>query len=230
MAIAVVGGVHGKMDAMLEKLLSLPESKSIDLVLQTGDFGIFLDEKNLDEASRKHGGVGDFKDYYNETKKFSLQTYFIKGNHEDFDLLERFERYFPNPIVKNLYYLPNSRVFEIQNLRIAALGGNFSPSCYKFDKNSQKLAGGRRRHFNHQDIETLLDKKIDIILAHNSYKDSITEENNFHEIENLIRKTEPKYYFSSHIHLFSEEIFGKTKIINLGKVDDENEKSVYILE
>ncbi len=215
--MAFVGDLHGKIDLMFEKL----QPHSPDLVIQIGDFGTYVEERRMDKATRKHGGLGDFVDYYEGRKKFPIPTYFIKGNHEDFDVIEEIRK----GAVPNLYYMTNGNVYDFNGLRIGALGGNHSPERYKLDRNHPKLQQSRRKHFNHQDIESLAQHQdIDIIAAHDCPLGSgmLGRHGNScgsPELTELVQKIRPKTLVHGHYHRYQLSQMGSTKIISLDKID-----------
>ena len=107
MKAAFVGDVHCRINLMYQKV---KETGSVDVIFQLGDFGTFLDPSRLDKPTMKYEGfLPDFREYYTGEKQAQIQTYFIKGNHEDFDFLEI------NPVVvaKDIIYLPNKRVKSV---------------------------------------------------------------------------------------------------------------------
>jgi hypothetical protein len=80
----------------------------LDELLQVGDLGAFSDLLKLDKATKKHAQKDSdelgFQNFYVATpeSQFYLQhsqapkTYFVRGNHEDFEYLGKFSK--PTPI------------------------------------------------------------------------------------------------------------------------------------
>ena len=226
--IAIVGDIHGKIDIMLEKVFL----QDVDLIIQVGDFGTFISKENLDRGSRRHNGIGDFVEYYTGKKKFPVPVYFINGNHEDFNIIEKI---CAQPI-PNLNYMKNGMVYDIDGVRFGAIGGNYSPTRFKLDKKHKKLQGVRRKHFNYQDIENLKQiKNIDVIIAHECPLDVgliskfDKKECGSKEIRELIEEIQPKYYFHGHYHRFNETKINKSKVIGLGIIEGKSQ-SIYILD
>lgn len=225
--VAFVGDLHGKIDLMFAKL----QPHSPDVVIQVGDFGTYVDPQRMDKATRKHGGLGDFPDYYNGNKRFPIPTFFIKGNHEDFDIIEEIKE----EAIPNLYHMSNGNVYDFDELRVGALGGNYSPARYSLDRNHPKLQQSRRKHFNHQDISDLeTDGAIDIIVSHDCPLGSgmVGRHGNdcgSQEITDLVHKIHPKMIIHGHYHRYSHSDIGNTQVLSLGKIDG-RDSSIFILD
>jgi predicted phosphodiesterase len=155
--IAVVGDIHGKIDLMLESVLK----SEVDAIIQVSDFGTFVSEERMDKATKRHEGLGDLVDYFHGRKHFPVPVHFVKGNHEDFDVIEAIKA----GRVNNLHYMENGKAYEIAGMRFGAIGGNYSKARFSHDR--RRIFGARRRHLNHQDIEDLQKcGEIDAIIAH----------------------------------------------------------------
>ena len=224
--IAIVGDIHGKIDFMLEKVLE----SGADVIIQVGDFGTFISEEKMDKATRRHEGLGDFVDYYSGRKKFPIPVHFVKGNHEDFDILEEIK----SGKIKNLQYMENGQVYEIAGMRFGALGGNYSK--VRFSRERRQIRGGRRKHFNYQDIDDLLKcRDMDAIIAHDcptgiGFKSKFGGEGcGSEELRELIKQIRPDFYFHGHYHRYNEVKINKTKIICLGIIQGQTQ-SVYLLD
>ena len=114
MIIAVFGDVHGNLAAMFDCCLDWQNryAKQIDLILQTGDMGLWCSFNEADKAtpaafclplrlstqveaageSRSGGCVNDKTElaaapYLSGKKTAPIETWFINGNHENFSLL-----------------------------------------------------------------------------------------------------------------------------------------------
>ncbi len=225
--IVFVGDVHGKIDLMQKKV----RSAGADIAFQVGDLGTFVSEEKMDKPTRKYDGMGDLVHYYAGEKKLLIPTYFIKGNHDDYEVIEEIKQ---NKI-HNLHYLENSNVYEIAGLKIGVLGGSYSWKCYNLDKNNPELKGRRQRHFNHQDVGCILkQKKLDVIVGHEgpsgaNIRVKFNQECGCDKITELIRQARPKYYICGHYHTYAEAIIGTTKIICLDEITGKR-KSIFLLE
>lgn len=226
--ILVIGDVHGHLDRMVE----LIQSDSFDFALQVGDFGAYLPTSNLSAIPehRRHD-LGQFASYYDAQKSIPVPTYFCKGNHEDFELLNR---HIENPVLPNLFYVPNGQVLKIQGVCIGFLGGNFSTRW--FDKpipkncQSQKILG-YLRDYEIQAIKAH-QSPIDILVTHEpSMAPEFTGDRKYgcEAVHEMIAAVQPKYAFSGHIHKYAQGTLGQTKCVALGAVNY-NAPSTYILE
>lgn len=225
--IAFVGDIHGDVDLMLDKAQQL----NADIIIQVGDFGTYVSEERLDKASARHQGLGNFVDYYHNYKQFTLPTFFIKGNHEDYDIIEEIKEH----KIPHLFYLENGKVYTFGDLRIGALGGNYSPQRFPLDRNNKRLQGCRRKHFNYQDLADLIrNKPLNIIVAHDcpqgiGMKGRGNDDCGSPEVASLITEVQPSYYIHGHYHRYKESSLGRTKIICLDKINGTG-SSIMILE
>jgi len=95
MILAVFGDVHGALDAMYKCVGRFEEKHRVRVVgvLQVGDMGVFPDPARLDQATWKRAKEDTTElgaaDYVLGKKKASHPTWFVRGNHEDFDFLMR---------------------------------------------------------------------------------------------------------------------------------------------
>ena len=225
--ILVFGDVHGHLDTMIKAI-----DQGTDFVLQVGDFGAYLPTSNLSALPpHRRTDLGQFSEYFESQKSFPVPTYFCKGNHEDFDLLAKYEN--GDAIIPNLYYVPNGKVIEIQGVRIGFLGGNFSSRW--FDQpipnkcQSQKILGYLRK--SEIDLLKAYVGKIDILVTHEpSFAPQFTGNRKYGcaAIQDLIETVQPAFAFSGHIHKYAEGSVGRTKCIALGAVNYQG-RSVYQL-
>jgi len=222
--IAIIGDTHGKIDRMIEK------ASAADLIIQVGDFGTFISPERMDKATRKHDGLGDLFDYYEGRKRFPFPVYFVKGNHEDFEILEEIKR----GVIPNLHYMENGNVYTVGGLMVGALGGNYSPARHWLDREHHRLRGRKRKHFNHQDVSALRNLKLDVIIAHDApqgigLSSRYGGEPGSLEITELIEETQPEYYFFGHYHRYHEAKIGMTRVICLGILDGKSQ-DIFLLE
>lgn len=136
--------------------------RQVDLVVQVGDFGVWPNPDKLDEATRRHGGAGDFPRWLAERRAAPRPTLFIPGNHEDFEYLGSLEH---DELLPNLRLLPWAGVVELEGLRIGGLGGCYSSRSYAM----KSLSGRRRRHYCKEEVRQLSRAgRLDLLLIHDA--------------------------------------------------------------
>src|SRR5574337_30755 len=121
MKLIILGDVHGKLD-LVDSIL---KDECPDFVLCTGDLENYRD--------------------------MLAPFYFIRGNHEDFEAIKKIDAGLLT--FKNLFHIRSGEAYELGNpaLRIAGLGGNYSPSYYPLSRS--ELPGARKRHFTANEVE-----------------------------------------------------------------------------
>jgi Icc-related predicted phosphoesterase len=110
MGIVFLGDLHGEFrifDNILSKIL-----EPTDVVIQVGDFGIYPDT-----------------DWKTATRNMKCPVFFIDGNHENFDIINKFDQNRISEVAPQLYYVPRGTVADIQGRRIGFMGG--APSIDK---------------------------------------------------------------------------------------------------
>ncbi|OWR29231.1 metallophosphatase [Saccharibacillus sp. O23] len=165
--IYITGDVHGapRIGRRLN-MRNFPRQKGLtknDYVIVVGDFGLIW---NLDAEDRF------WLKWLDRTKSFT--TLFIDGNHENFDLLERFPEEEWNGgkarrINDSVLHLTRGQVFELEGLTLFAFGGAASHdrefrkegvSWWAREMPSEtEYAEGLRNLERH-------DWKVDIVLTH----------------------------------------------------------------
>jgi Icc-related predicted phosphoesterase len=128
--IAIAGDVHGALDALYARLAAWETraGRQIALVLQCGDLGVLGPDSTLDRATAKRAATDPtelgVRDYVSGSKIASHETWFVRGNHEDFALLTAC-RDAPIDPAGRIRHLGGGRIVHGLDgrLRIAALGG-----------------------------------------------------------------------------------------------------------
>jgi hypothetical protein len=164
----------------------------LDGLLQVGDMGAFPDLSKLDKATKKHAekdtdelGFQQFCVVTPESK-FYLQhqqappTYFIRGNHEDFDYLGKFTK--PSSIdpFQKIWFIPDDRIITVaedsRSIDIAAFGG-IAPgeeqrlrgkSARTQYRKAQKIGKSDPRYFSEHSIDRISTnlQDADILMTH----------------------------------------------------------------
>lgn len=94
MLFCISGDTHGAIDRLYSDVSEFERylHARFEALLHVGDFGIWPDPNRVDRATRDHEGAGDFPRWLSEGRSPPLPTWFIKGNHEDFEWLDMTSR------------------------------------------------------------------------------------------------------------------------------------------
>ena len=170
---AVVGDVHGEHWAMIRHLTGWEKSrkKSLDFVLQVGDFEPHRDETDLATmaAPAKYRDVGDFPQFASGQARFPWPLYFIGGNHEPYGFLDALPD--SSHVAPSCIYIGRANAIEIGGCRVAGLSGIFQPYLFH-QKRPDVSQFGRKSNkdwigWNEGDIEKLLTLgRAEIFLLH----------------------------------------------------------------
>lgn len=206
--IVIAGDAHGRWDTLLRSVKDLEG----EVLIQLGDTGFYPFPQRADKKSKQHDlHEKEYLPYLTGKKDLPLPTYFMKGNHEDFDFLKRLES--GEIRIPNLTFIPNGSVIEVGGTRFGFLGGNYGPGYI----DRKTLQGGKRKHFLQSELDQLAEQEFDVLLTH----DGPTSEElrgGCDPIRKLILKTRPKVAYHGHLHHAYETMIGDTKVIGLGKV------------
>ncbi len=237
----VAGDIHGNLDTLYRKWQEVTQKSGItvDALLVVGDFGFWPREVGGREfrlfirhetpvAERKNpkkplpiqGYIGDYHKYLSGEKQIPVDTYFVRGNHEDQEELQEIEKEkngLDQPrsclILPRLWYLPDGSITEIQGVKIAGLGGNYGPSSWEKDywKKYRRL-----EHTTKDRWQMLLDKNFDVLLSHDG-PDGFDYPGNPH-LRELIEKCQPKWAFCGHYHHLIKGNINQTEIRFLQRI------------
>jgi predicted phosphodiesterase len=191
--IGFLGDTHGNFDILFERM---EQHKEIDTWVQVGDFG-------------------DEKKSYRSTPKL---LYFISGNHENWNELEKMDK---GVYLDNLYHIGNGEAVNISmsGIKILGFGGNYSPSYYY--KKRKDICGERRRHFVEEDFNRAKDfasQNIDIMISHEAPSPYMKGNRNMGQpiINELLKIIKPKLYLFGHHHYDSISEYEGIPSIGLG--------------
>ena len=210
---AVVGDVHGDHWAMIRYLSGWEKSrkKSLDFVLQVGDFEPHRDEADLATmaAPAKYRDLGDFPIFARGEAEFPWPIYFIGGNHEPYGFLETLPD--SSHVAANCVYIGRAGLIETYSVRVAGLSGIFQshlfgqtrPDVAQFGATSNKDWIG----WNEGDIEKLLTLgRADIFLLHEWPIEFGDNQRHFADvaargwIELALQSLRPELIFCGHLH------------------------------
>lgn len=175
MIVAIFGDVHGNLPGMYELCADWQQEnkQKIDLILQTGDIGLWQSFQEMDKATKKHFAKDESElaaaPYLSGQQIAPIQTWFVHGNHENFSLLVDTEGQPVDAAGQIVFLAPGSvREFrrEEEILRVAGLGGmeyRFGkfpiPSDERVQKYLHPACLDRLRHE---------EPRIDVLLLHDS--------------------------------------------------------------
>ena len=225
---AVFGDIHGRIALMYTIALLWQKHFDIQLtaLLQVGDMGAFPDLSRLDASTRKHAERDPdelgFQLFTRPTvegahylnRNGSPSTYFIRGNHEDFDYLGEFKDVSPLDPWSRIWYIPDGKTKvlepkEGQKVKIGGLGG-ISPGneIRKRGRNnrnkhrrSKHNSDNDPRYFNQDLIHSAKErlKGTDILLTHaGPYSDDFPTGS--HLLTDLAREIKPRVHLFGHHH------------------------------
>jgi len=208
MIVAVFGDVHGNIPGMYELCKNWQKEKKqrIDLVLQTGDMGLWESFDQMDKATKKHykKDESEFASaaYLSGKREAVIETWFIHGNHENFSLLAEKEGQAVDTAGRIIFLASGSvREFRKANeiLRVAALGG----MEYRFGKYPVPTDHRVRKYLHLPSLEYLRDKslQVDVFLLHEAPLNKGLR-NKFptgsKRITELIETMQPRFVFFGH--------------------------------
>jgi len=208
MIAAVFGDVHGNLPGMYEMCRNWQgkNKKKIELVLQTGDFGLWKSYEEMDKATRKHYKKDESElasaKYLGGKRLPPIETWFIHGNHDNFPLLRKKEGKAADLIGRIIYLSPGT-VREFfkggESLRVAALGG----IEYRFGKYPIPSQERIQKYLHPTSLEKLQNDcpETDVLLLHEAPINKGLR-NKFptgsKRIKELIEKLQPRFVFFGH--------------------------------
>ncbi|MBS0206289.1 MAG: metallophosphatase family protein [Planctomycetes bacterium] len=200
----------------------------LDGLLQVGDLGYFPDPNRLDSASRRHAacdplelGVSEFNaanpiaGRFFQTSDPRLCLYFIAGNHEDHELLQRHRRSrdsaWPVDDFHRLWCIDDGRTLKLPSgLTVGGLWG--------IDGDAPKARRIRspRVQIDPAAAERLQSgQRFDVLLTHESPRDAIWLDSGSLEIADVIAQVQPQLAFFGHYHTpgrLADCDFGRTRV------------------
>jgi Icc-related predicted phosphoesterase len=208
MIVGVFGDVHGNLPGVYELCESWQDQneQEIDLVLQTGDMGLWQTRKQVDKAAKKQ----DEKDkiqlgaspYISGEKTAPIETWFVHGNHENFPLLVEHEDQAVDAGGRIVFLAPGS-VREFRKggeiLRVAALGG----MEYRFGKYPIPSNDRVQKYLHPPTLERLRRERpeVDVLLLHDAPLNKGLR-NKFptgsKRLTELVQALQPRFVFYGH--------------------------------
>ena len=204
-----MGDLHSNVN-LINKLIE--ERPYIQNIIQVGDIGLYFSPEKVDKKSIYTEKI------LKEKPEMDRTTYFIKGSHEHFSMLK-------NPFLKkkNFYYIEQGKIETINNLKIAFLGGIYSPSKFKSKRIENKF-------YTEHEVTKLKNnsrgKVIDLLITHEGPKNLVKKPNSNEGskvILDLLQTIRPKYHIHGHHHWNYETRYRSTKVIGLGNFNKNNQ-------
>jgi Icc-related predicted phosphoesterase len=166
---AVFGDIHGRVTLMYTVALLWQMETGIRLtgILQVGDMGAFPNPLKIDDATRNYSindpDELDFCNFCKNTKQASQllnrsdspPTYFIKGNHEDFEFLNQFNSPTTIDPWNKIHFIPNGEFITLpQSTNVGAFGG--IPATIEKNGRGKKL----KKKFKKSKFRAISDPKV----------------------------------------------------------------------
>ena len=236
MIIGVFGDVHGAFGALYgaAQRWEMLNSKEIHYVLIAGDLNCFPDLSRIDRATRNFGREDPTnfgtQEYILGGKIATKKTYFVRGNHEDFDFLKT---------RKNKPIDPHGMIVNVEGplqledecgdvCRIYGLGG-IQPESAAYTNHPEKAG---REYISEREFRNALNycnaHKFQILLTHDGpvgYSLARKPDVGSQWIAELVAKAKPRVHFFGHYNKppvpgrvgITEE---STLIVPLNQTDD----------
>jgi len=165
MRFLVIGDTHGDFAWMQSKVIKRAKRDQAEAVVQVGDFG-FIWSCDDDEVTRR---LDNLNRHFAEA---GLPLYWLDGNHENFETMERFGAKPDAPemvqLRSHITYLPRGVVWEWGGVRFMALGGAHSVDV---SHRVPFISWWPEERITHADIHRALDSApdgVDVMLTHDS--------------------------------------------------------------
>ena len=146
---------------------------------------------------------GDLQDYRGG---YPAPMVFITGNHECFEVVDRMDAGDLAP--PGLAHLPDAEPVTIAGVRVAGLGGCWSPS-----------GKGGRKHVTQSGIDRLTRHHADIVLTHDTpiHFGNGQRERTVPALREAMLGMAPRIWAAGHHHYRDRERAGRTDVLSLGK-------------
>jgi len=223
--ISIFGDVHGNFNLYNNKLNEL----SPELSIVCGDFGIWPKWKNVTMG-------GGFKYSLEYLKKSPCVTYFVDGNHEDFDCLnEKYGKHYTFPSqypssVYNIKHMRRGTILKINDLTFLFMGG--AESIDKMHR-IEGVSWFRDESLSFTDIDTALEKitsdniNIDVVISHCAPMEfDIVKFNDYDNtsrksLSGLLEYINPRLWVFGHYHMYKEGTYKDCKWVGLDEICSE---------
>jgi Icc-related predicted phosphoesterase len=184
----VLGDAHAAEPEKRDALLSIYRDLEPSAVLQAGDLQCY---------------------------DLPAPTWFVAGNNEDLDVIDALRAGEEPSGVRNAHLLASS-VAEVEGVRVAGLSGNHAPTRYDLPRS--ELAGERRRHFTHEDVERAAAlPAVDVLLAHEAPDGLLSYgyDPGCEHVNGLLKALSPALCLVGHHHRHREAEIEGTRVVSL---------------
>jgi predicted phosphohydrolase len=222
---AVFGDIHGRI-ALMYTLAYLWENESgikLSGLLQVGDMGAFPNPFKLDDATQKYAendpdelGFHKFCTQTEESEFYLARqntpnTYFIRGNHEDFDYLDSFSMPETVDPWQRLHFIPDGQQITLFKHRITIGGFSGIPPSTEQRARGKKARKKYRKAHRHVNIDRRFfssvkaksafnkSEKIDILMTHAGPQCPDLQCGSIYLTE-LAKRIRPKVHLFGHHH------------------------------
>jgi hypothetical protein len=235
----VFGDLHGRVLPAFRLAAAWAREHGATLagLLQVGDLGYFPDPSRFDKATKRHAEKDPLECGVQLVAQPSPEAdaafadehcpealWFTLGNHEDYELLEDWERgaggradSFVVDAYRKLRCVRDGHVVGLPGgLRVGALWGidTAAPRARK------KLPP--RARISHRATAALSCAAFDVLLAHESPRDAVFPDSGSEDVGAIIRCARPAFAFFGHYHGTGREIqgdFGATRVYHLSGLE-----------
>lgn len=165
-SVLLCGDTHSDYGWMKHGVLPTARDLGVDAVIVVGDFGYFNDEWDFLNTTRT------------AREAFGVDVWFLDGNHEDFEILERdvrlgrereageYKDRDPVNLGGSLFYLPRGARVTIGGLKVAILGG--ATSIDRYDR-VEGYNWFRAEEITEEDLKKAKDIGVaDVLLSHDA--------------------------------------------------------------
>lgn len=199
MKILVAGDTHGDV-GHVEHLIHCAKANGCDTIVQVGDFGYWPHMDKFDQHVNKRAARAD------------VQFYWLDGNHENFDALEKIvdmDAAEPQQMHSNLWYLARGCTWTWDGCTFMALGG-----AYSIDKPGriEGRSWWSQELITREQAERSMDRgPIDVLLTHDAPLDTVPiiseikddyplSKGNRKAISAVVEAVKPKLLIHGHYH------------------------------
>ena len=247
MKLLIAGDYHGNLPCALGQIDRAVE-ENCELIIQLGDFGIW----------HNYAGV-EYLDSINEKlRSVSRKLLFVGGNHENYNLIESWEKHNPRSsnghvyVRSNILYIPRGSTWKWAGKNFLGLGG--AVSIDKSMRTPNESWWWQEAITAEQMNQTVLNAsyrgRIDYFFSHDCsdrtpWKDRLKPDvdsvTNRKKIDWVLDRVKPKIHFHGHMHEwydwkidhslpFSDEDGPFTQVYGLNMETERNSHGVLDLE